>query len=91
MRNSKDYKVTLPVVNGVIQDPQDVIDQLRKDCATNNQHLRALRVMSTNAEFDSRFVIDLKYRGPRMGNYYTTLRDCAYAVDVYQRLRKEWR
>jgi len=89
MRNSKDYKVTLPVVNGVIQDPQDVIGQLRKDCVTYNWYLRALR--GRNAEFDSRFVIDLKYRGPRMGNYYTTLRDCAYAVDVYQRLRKEWR
>lgn len=79
-RTSQNYRFTLPVVHGVIQDPQQRLSQLRLACRAEN----AL------AEKDTRTVVDLKYRGPRIGRRYTTVADCAYAVDVYLRERREW-
>ena len=97
VRNSKWYQVTLPVVNGVIQDSQNILGQLRNDCVCSNQRrAEAVAIIRASSRIAPaietvRWVVDLKYRGPRLGRRYTTLRDCAYAVDVYKRLRQEWR
>ena len=79
-RTSQNYLFTLPVINGVIQDPQQRLSQLRFECRAENALV----------EKDTRTVVDLKYRGPRCGRRYTTLADCAYAVDVYRRERRDW-
>jgi hypothetical protein len=79
-RTSRNYRFTLPVVHGVIQDPQHRLAQLRLVCRAENALV----------EKDTRLVVDLKYRGPRFGRHYTTSPDCAYAVDVYLRERREW-
>ena len=82
MRTSTNYRFTLPVVNGVIQDPEHTLDRLRAICAFENR--------GWQCQVGRRWVVDLKYRGPRCGQHYNTPRDAAYAVDVYRRLRQEW-
>ena len=78
MRTSQNYLFTLPVVHGVIQDPQQRLPQLRLECRAENALIAK----------DTRFVVDLKYRGPRCGQHYNTPRDAADAVDVYLRERR---
>ena len=86
MRTSTNYQFTLPVVRGVIQDPQNTLGRLQYACIAENQR-RRVRV---GPPCPTRWVVDLKYRGPRGGRPYTTPREAAYAVDVYKRLRREW-
>ena len=52
--------------------------------------IQVCRAENALVEKDTRLVVDLKYRGPRFGRHYTTSPDCAYAVDVYLRERREW-
>ena len=87
MRTSTNYQFTLPVVRGVIQDPQNTLGRLQYACIAENQR-RRVRIIGPC--WPGRWVVDLKYRGPRCGQHYNTPRDAAYAVDVYQRLRQEW-
>lgn len=76
------YRFTLPVVAGVIQDPdgrlQALIDAVRVDNARRPTAARR------------RAVIDKKYRGPRHGRDYGTPVWAATAVDIYVRDRREW-
>ena len=76
-QRSLNYQFTLPVDNGQIQD-RALLDTLRQ------------RVATLNTEPTHRYVIDLKWRGPRHGDPYNTSREHAYAVDVYLRRRREW-
>jgi hypothetical protein len=87
MSRSQHYQYTLPVVDGVIQDPQQTLTQLRAQCRADNQQQRRAYGRMRGP---TRWVIELKYRGPRCGQPYNTPKDAAYAVDVYKRLRREW-
>ena len=86
MSRSQNYQFTLPVVQGVIQDPQGLLRRLQSACHTENQRAR----LADGPTRPTRWVVDLKYRGPRCGHYYNTPRDAAYAVDIYRRARREW-
>lgn len=81
------YRLTLPVVAGVIQDPdgrlRDLIDAVRFDNAVRPQPENWLMARR-------RYVIDKKYRGPRHGRYYGTPAWAATSVDIYVRDRREW-
>lgn len=77
------YQFTLPVVNGEIQDPNGELAQLR--CAVRQSNARRIRGLSRR-----RHVLDLKYRGPRLGNRYNTPRDAAHSADVYLYWRRVW-
>lgn len=83
MRVSKGYRLTLPVINGEIQDTNEDLARLRRE-------VRQFNARRNRGVTRYRRVIDLKWRGPRMGRPYTTPRDVAYAVDVYDRQRREW-
>lgn len=81
-QRSQSYQFTLPVSHGEILDEQvGRLEQLRDTVRSMN----ALGATDSH----SRFVIDLKWRGPRYG-HYTTARRHARAVDVYVRLRRDW-
>lgn len=77
------YQFTLPVVNGEIQDSNGELAQLRY--AVRQSNARRIRGLSRR-----RHVLDLKYRGPRLGNRYNTPRAVAYAADVYLYWRRVW-
>jgi len=91
-QRSANYRYTLSVVDGQIQDTGH-LEMLRQIIATRNADMRrngtGARVHRSYHE-QLRYVIDLKWRGPRHGRYYTTLRQHARAVDVYVRLRRDW-
>lgn len=84
MRQSNNYQFTLPVVNGKIQDVDGELVQLRLNCQTDNFFDR-----ESLSPSGFRWVVDLKFRGPRFRRPYTSPRDTAYAVDVYVRRRRE--
>lgn len=87
---TENYRFTLPVVHGIIQD-DGRLDTLRQRVADDNgKRSRARRTWPTPTPERRRFVIDLKWRGPRHGSYYNTPRQYACAVDVYVRLRRDW-
>lgn len=77
-RTSENYKFTLAVQEGEILDPLECLSAARTFTR------RANVLIGTGAV---RLVVDLKFRGPRLGNEYRTPRDAAYAVDVYLRRR----
>jgi len=82
-QRSRNYQFTLPVQAGEILDDQvGRLAQLRATVRSINAPRRQAR--------QGRFVIDLKWRGPRYGARYTTARQHARAVDVYVRLRVDW-
>jgi hypothetical protein len=82
MRYSPSYQLTLPVINGGIVDPDGDLARIRLWVRQSN----ALRVPGSAR----RQIINLKYRGPRVGNRYNTPRDTAYAVDVYVSARTDY-
>lgn len=83
-QRSQSYQFTLPVSQGEILDDQ--VGRLAQLRAT----VRSINALNCFTSTDCRFVIDLKWRGPRYGARYTTTRQHARAVDVYVRLREDW-
>ena len=73
-------QLAAPVGDGQWDEAGHRLAQLRLVCRAENALV----------EKDTLLVVDLKYRGPRFGRHYTTSPDCAYAVDVYLRERREW-
>ena len=87
---TENYRFTLPVVHGIIQD-DGRLDTLRQRVAYDNgKRSRARRTWPTPTLERRRYVVDLKYRGPRHGSFHRTPVWAAYAVDVYVRLRRDW-
>ena len=77
-----------------ILDVEGVLASLRAECVAMNAHANAFdRLAAARGQRVTRrrWVIDLKYRGPRHGDRYTTPRWASTHVDVYRRLRREYR
>jgi hypothetical protein len=90
-RRSHTYRFTLPVIGGVIWDTHGRLDTLRAVVSGDNALLRRTRIVTIVPQtVTHRYVIDLKYRGPRRGARYNTPKQYATAVDVYLRLRADW-
>jgi len=90
-QRSQNYQFTLPVSQGEILDDQvGRLAQLRATVRSINALGAIESEYSRYGIADRRFVIDLKWRGPRYGARYTTARQHARAVDVYVRLRRDW-
>jgi len=88
VQRSQSYQFTLPVSQGEILDDQ--VGRLAQLSAT----VRSINALGAT-EANRRYVIDLKWRGPRDGRtidgrHYTTARQDARAVDVYVRRRRDW-
>jgi len=93
------YRFTLPVVQGYIQD-DGRLAKLRYAVAFDNGTMYGWRMaknsspwhatVDNNKGYQLRYVVDLKWRGPRYGRSHDTLRGNARAVDVYVRLRRDF-
>jgi len=81
---SEYYRFTLPVVEGEIHDPAQALATLRATVRQWNANRRAI-----GGEDSPRLYLQVKYRGPRMGQRYNTPRDAAYAADVYLNRRRD--
>lgn len=90
MERTPSYRFTLPVAQGIIQDDGQ-LDSLREDVAmVNRTFSRVAAYLPDGSPLRRRYVVDLKYRGPRHGSFHRTPVWAAHAVDVYVRLRRDW-